>query len=296
MSSTLSESKLRDTLAADISLLEPGPTLLKKEDYVPNSLGTRGFIDLLARDMNNHFVLIELKRSDPASREAIPEVLKYAEGVKQHFRARDDEIRVIIASTEWRELLVPFSRFVADSAISVVGLRIIADSGADPLRVESIAPLKLSAGRFLAPWHELNYYLGEESLAKGIRDYEAACTAKGIEDYVLVVLRAAPDFYAAAQERFRANLAEMQQEFGQTNKARVEAMTSTLPNHQFALYFAPQILDREFCLAVIASDPKLLEQTEDTLTDMGEEEGLSFLHETLGTLPPEIHRDGFEIG
>ncbi len=296
MSSTPSESTIRDALAANISVLEPGLTLLKKEEYIPNSLGTRGFIDLLARDLSNHFVLVELKRSGAASREAIHEVLKYTEGVKQRFRARDDEIRVIIASTEWQELLVPFSRFVADSTISVVGLKIVADSGADSLLAEKVAPLKVSTGRFLAPWHELNYYLAEDSLSKGISDYEAACEAKGIKDYVLVVLRAAPGFYAAAQEDFRANITEMHQEFGETDKARIEEMTATLPNYQFALYYAPQILDREFCLAVIATNPELLKETEDTLKDMGEEEGLSLLHETVNTLPPEIHRDGGEIG
>ena len=296
MASSLPEGELRDALAANISVLEPGLTLLKKEEYIPNSLGTRGFIDLLARDPDNHFVLVELKRSDAASREAIHEILKYTEGVKRHFRARDDEIRVIIASTEWRELLVPFSRFVADSAMSVTGLRIIVDSGINSLRVESIAPLKLTTGRFLAPWHELNYYLSERNLAEGIRDYEAACTAKGIEDYVLTVLRASPGFHDAAQDEFRANLAEVLQQFGQKDEARVEEMASKLPNYQFALYFAPQTLDREFCLAVIARDPKLLEETEHTLADMEEEEGLSFLHETLYAFPPEIRRDWGEIG
>ena len=89
----------------------------------PNELGTRGFIDLFARDTHGHFVLIELKRSASSSRDAIHEVLKYVEGVKAYLGARDHEIRVFIVSTDWTELLVPFSRFVAHSTISVRRLK-----------------------------------------------------------------------------------------------------------------------------------------------------------------------------
>lgn len=174
----MDEASLRDLLAKDIGVIEAGLSLLDKEKYIPNSLGTRGFIDLYARDKNGHHVLIELKRSNAASREAIHEVLKYVEGVKRHLGARDDEIRVIIASTEWDELKVPFSRFVADTTISVAGLHLMVDASGN-VSAHPVAPQPITGGRHLAPWHELNLYVDEASLQKGISGYEAACKHKG---------------------------------------------------------------------------------------------------------------------
>jgi RecB family endonuclease NucS len=78
----------------------------------PSDIGTRSFIDILARDDRERWVLIELKRSNAAAREAIHEIFKYTETVKKHLGARDDELRAIIVSTEWKELLIPFSRLV----------------------------------------------------------------------------------------------------------------------------------------------------------------------------------------
>jgi hypothetical protein len=122
------EAELRDLLAFQLDKLEKGLKLIQKEKYIPNELGTRGFIDLLAHDADGRWVLLELKRSDAAAREAIHEIFKYVEGVKAHLRARDDEIRVMIVSTEWKELLVPFSRFVYDTSIAVKGVFLEVDS------------------------------------------------------------------------------------------------------------------------------------------------------------------------
>ncbi len=98
--------------------------MLQKEQYIPNEYGTKSFIDLYATDEEKRHVLIELKRSDAAARQAIHEVNKYVESVKRHFGAKDSEVHVIIASTEWAELLLPFSRFYADAGFSVEGMQI----------------------------------------------------------------------------------------------------------------------------------------------------------------------------
>lgn len=42
----MTESELRDLIAKDITVLEKGLRLLKKEKYIPKELGTRSFIDL----------------------------------------------------------------------------------------------------------------------------------------------------------------------------------------------------------------------------------------------------------
>lgn len=71
---------MRDLLARDISKLKRGLTLLQKEQYIHNKHGTKDFIDLYAKDEDNCHVLIELKRSAAASRQALHEVSKYIEG------------------------------------------------------------------------------------------------------------------------------------------------------------------------------------------------------------------------
>jgi RecB family endonuclease NucS len=71
----MTEAEIRDLLASQIDVLERGLTLIEKEKFIPNYIGTRSFIDLFARDPFGHFVLIELKRSNSAARDAIHEVL-----------------------------------------------------------------------------------------------------------------------------------------------------------------------------------------------------------------------------
>ena len=83
------ESILRDLIAQKIQKLKPDLTLLQKEQYIPNEYGTKSFIDLYATDEEKRHVLIELKRSDAAARQAIHEVNKYVESVKRHFGAKD---------------------------------------------------------------------------------------------------------------------------------------------------------------------------------------------------------------
>ena len=79
----MEEIALQNLIAQNICKLKPGLTLLNKEQYIPNKHGTKGFIDLYAKDEKGRHVLIEIKRSNAAAREANHEVNKYVEGVKQ---------------------------------------------------------------------------------------------------------------------------------------------------------------------------------------------------------------------
>lgn len=84
----MKESALRDLIAQKISQLKPGLTLLQKEQYIPGEHGTKSFIDLYARDEKGRHVLIELKRSNTAARQALHEVSKYVEQVKRTLAQR----------------------------------------------------------------------------------------------------------------------------------------------------------------------------------------------------------------
>jgi RecB family endonuclease NucS len=107
--SVANEAAIRDELAKRLELIEPGLTLVKTNFPLPNAHGTRGFLDILARDTTGMLVVIEIKRSDSTAREAIHEVLKYVELLRRERGMANDRLRAIIVSTTWRELLVPFS-------------------------------------------------------------------------------------------------------------------------------------------------------------------------------------------
>jgi hypothetical protein len=292
----MNEDDLRDLLASQLEKLEPGLALIKKEQFVPNSLGTRGFIDLFARDAQNHFVLIELKRSGPASREALHEVLKYVEGVKAHLGAREHEIRAFIVSTDWSELLVPFSRFVADSTIAIRGYKISIGRN-NKISIVDVAPLKSSQGRLLAPWHELNFYKSEVDLQRGIREYEACCKKKNIQDFVIVVLDPPTGFNEAAKDEFRLRMREIAFNSGETpDDQRIDELAKKLDDYFGALYFAMQMLDRDACLRIIANDKERASEAEEILPGMEEEEALSYLHESVYACRPTPYRNSYEIG
>ena len=53
----------------------------KKEQYIPNKFGTRGFTDLYPKNEFGEHVIIEIKRSNSAAREALHEVNKYVESI-----------------------------------------------------------------------------------------------------------------------------------------------------------------------------------------------------------------------
>jgi hypothetical protein len=292
----VTEDELRDRLAVDIEVLELGLTLLEKEKYIPNELGTRGFIDLFARDRNGHFVLIELKRSNAAAREAIHEVLKYVEGVKTHLGAREHEIRVFIVSTAWKELLVPFSRFVTDSEISVRGINITIG----PRRVietTDVSPIATAKGRVIAPWHELNFYKSESDLLRGLCEYEESCKQKSIADYVLVVLDPPRGFNEASKDAFRNQMRSMASEFGdEPDEARIEELTERLDSCAAAIYFGMQMLDRTSCLKIISPHKEEYEETLECLQGMEEDEALCYLHENVYAVEPRPYRNSYEIG
>jgi len=284
------EDQLRDKLAEDIQVLEPGLRLIDKEAYLPHPLGTRSFVDLLAFDHAKKYVLIELKRSAEASREAIHEVYKYIEAAKAHLGARDDQLRVIVASRDWKELLLPFSRFATDTSISIRGLALNV-RGTGDLEATVVEPLPITRGAYLAPWHDLNLYYDTESLNRGIREYEANCRARNIQDYVLIVLKATPGFTQQPRSQtIRALLSALS-----GNDAAARSAGNKSDHYEYILYFAMRMLNRIEGLALIRN-PSEKQEIEETFESSGEEDGLRYMHEVISSMEPRPHRDWYEIG
>ncbi len=291
----MKESALRDLIAQNIGKLKPGLTLLQKEQYIPSEHGTKSFIDLYAKDEKGHHVLIELKRSIAASRQAIHEVNKYVERVKQYFGAKDSELYVIIASTEWTELFLPFSRFCADAGFFIEGIQIDVAENESDFQARSIAPLPITQGRFIAPWHNVYWYTDKDSFQQGIATIEDAYRQKGIDDYVIVQFYL-PD-HSTPEER-RDALQESVASMLNVPKAEVSASIPefSIPVHEYMAYTAVQMLSRDKCLQIISCDENKIEEAQELLPSMDDEEALCYLHESVESADPSPKCDGYEIG
>lgn len=294
MAINMKEAALRDLIAGHIQKLKPGLKLFKKEQYIPGKYGTDSFIDLYAADEENRHVLIELKRSDAAARQALHEVTKYVENVKEYLGARDGEIHVIIASTKWHELLLPFSRFAKEAGFSIEGLSIeVTDNGAD-FEVSPITPLPIIQGRLIAPWHNLYWYKDENSLKSGIEDIEKVYAQKGIEDYVIAVFYL-PD-ESTPEERQEAMRQQVVQLIG-SDAAKLPQLPE-VPVYEYIAYTALQMLSRETCMEILSKDSAIFHAAEEFLADedLAEEDILAFLHDEVEAAEPVPYRDFYEIG
>jgi hypothetical protein len=288
----MKEPQLRDLVSLNISKLESGLTLLQKEQYIPNEFGTRGFVDLYAKDEADNHVLIELKRSNTSSREALHEVTKYVEGVKRHFGVKDDEIRVIVASTEWTELLVPFSRFAEDATFSLRGYEVIVTDDNSNFDAKPVQTLPLSQGRFIAPWHEMYWYADESSFENGICSIQSICQEKGINDYVLAKIYLSNELNA--EERKAAMRASVAQMIG-IDESEVSSFPE-IPVYKYIAYVGLQLLTKEKYMQILSSDSSAIEEVRECLHDMDEEEALCFLHESVKAMNPRPQCDSYEIG
>jgi hypothetical protein len=137
----MNEAKLRDFLANDLSLIEPGLTLLAKEYPIRNTTGAAGRIDLLARDRFGNLVVIELKRSDGCARTAVHELFKYLALLQFEKGLPPQKLRCVLISTTWHELLVPFSKVARTSPYTVQGRRLVLAAGV-PCGTELVELLK----------------------------------------------------------------------------------------------------------------------------------------------------------
>lgn len=290
---TAKEAHVRDSLAGCLEKLEPGLTFINKEAMLPSSIGTTGFIDLLAQDAEQRYVLIEVKKSGPATREALHEILKYIENAKSHLGLREHELRVIVASVEWRELLVPFSSFVQRTSCRVEGYHLSVDDAGSVIGAEVVEPLAVQSERVLAPWHELRFYVDEQSLLDGIASYEKASTAKRLESFVLVILDPPvghPEgFPSTKQITNREMLAAMAAGMGQPVKDIPTQLYSS------AIYFAMQQLRKEEYISLLPPDAASTAETLESISDMDDEEAIFSLHEAVLDLQPRPKGDFLEI-
>lgn len=97
------ESDLRDFLAKNLSQIEPGLQLYQDEGITGVEFPVGGrFIDILALDAHQDFVVIELKVSRGYDR-VIGQILRYMAWIKKHHAESGQGVRGIIAAREISE-------------------------------------------------------------------------------------------------------------------------------------------------------------------------------------------------
>lgn len=276
------EAELRDKLINKLHILDKSLVFLEKETYIPNSLGTRGFIDILARDDKGHLVVIELKKSNSSSREALHEVLKYLEGIKKQKGLRDDEICTMIVSTHWQELIVPFSSFYGQCKCNIEGYQLKLNDSFEPIYAEKIDPLLLNNGRLFCDHHMLRVYTSEENMKVGVESHIKCFEEKGVSDYVLVVLNAPDGWRNKELTAIESNLKQFYKKVEDNPSNETDTMQRIrehLPDYKFIIYSATLLQDEKSYWSIIEKDKDIFEEVSEIIDDYEGEDKIDTLHD-----------------
>ena len=183
------EKIIRTNLAKNLSFIDSNLELIKEEYSLPNYYGSKGYIDILAKDSDNNYVIIEVKRSNQSARQALHEITKYHSLLQQHFHVKNSEIRTIIISTEWAELLVPFSEFKKDSQKCIDGYRLEIDDDYSLKNLTYIEPLKGEWTRNLSRGHHIFLYETDKLFGESIEKTKLLLPSFGIDDFIILKMK-----------------------------------------------------------------------------------------------------------
>ena len=93
-------------------------------------------------------------------------------------------------STEWDELLIPFSSLCQNSTVNIEGYRIQVSENRTLSSVKRVQPIMHNHERLFCEHHMLRAYTTEQKLQQAIQEHITSFETKGIYDYVLVILKA----------------------------------------------------------------------------------------------------------
>lgn len=231
----MKESQIRDVLIQNLQILNPSYKFLNKEAYLPSDIGTRSFIDILACDENGKYIVIELKKSNATARQAIHELFKYLEALKENLAVKTDEIELVVVSTEWDELLVPFSSFLSNVDLKTTGFQLLLED--NKIYAKKINATATSQDRILSSVQMAHYYCSQ-SLQNGIKEHVDFFTKRDIESFVLVILKAPENYKEMVLESIHNFEIGM---YGKIKTSNYDAF----PNYEYMIYSGNQLLSLE---------------------------------------------------
>lgn len=188
------ENELREQLANHLDLIEPGLCLVGTEYPIANAKGTRGRIDILARDRHRSWVVIELKRSDSTARQALHEVTKYTELLRREEGLRQDRIRAVIVSTTWDELLVPVSNLARDWSHNLRGYHLVVGTNGELARADRVELLSAPSVPEVTPIQFIYFFDTEEERDRGWQCVVNRAAEAGANDLLAADIRRVRDF------------------------------------------------------------------------------------------------------
>ncbi len=182
------ETNIRDYIASNLDIVEHNLKLIDTEYYLKHTGASSGFVDILAQDEYNQFVVIEIKRSDVSARNSLNELFKYLYLLKNNYNVDDHDIRFIILSTTWHELLIPYSEFFAQTNLSIQGYQI--DWVENEIKKKlPIKKLKQKDSCSFSPSGMVYLYEGDEArIKRGIREIQSQLIETGINDFIIIHL------------------------------------------------------------------------------------------------------------
>lgn len=152
------EAYIRDFLVNNLDFIEPELQFISKEFPLKNSYGAGGRIDILAKDKFGLFVIIEIKISDKSARTALHELQKYIALFQVNLGLNAEKCRCILISTEWHELLLPFSQFSETVDYQIDGYQLILDEEGIPIDKKIVLPNLQEEETHIFPLHNIYLY------------------------------------------------------------------------------------------------------------------------------------------
>jgi len=147
---------------------------------------TKGRIDILAKDRFGQYVVIEIKKSNSTARETLHELHKYTGLLRINYRLAPDRIRCVVVSTQWKELLVPYSEFCRSFQYNVQGLLLTLDDHGNPVTVSKIIPLpEVPIGR-VCPEHLSYLFTSSHRRDFVMEQLKSSLDHLGIKDYSIL--------------------------------------------------------------------------------------------------------------
>ncbi|HHX8507228.1 TPA: endonuclease NucS domain-containing protein [Vibrio diabolicus] len=182
----MNENEIRDYISSRLHLVEDGLELVDKEHYLKNDHGASGFLDIFVRSKTGQLVIIEIKRTNSAAREAIQELYKYAALIRSRYLVKNVDYKLLVLSVEWHELRTPFSEFVKHAPYEVSGGEIVLNEKGEVTEINEIAVIEPPAQRQISRRQFLWRFQDKKSLEKGLSVLSKHMVNAGLKDFVFV--------------------------------------------------------------------------------------------------------------
>ncbi|WCM90818.1 hypothetical protein M5C98_07590 [Acidovorax sp. NCPPB 3576] len=127
-----------------------------------------------------------MKRSNQAARAALHELTKYVALLKSTLGVQLERIRVLLISTDWHELAVPFSEYLRTVEVPTEGLVIQAEPNGEVTSVKKFTPVTLERPLSLERMQQIYLYENAEKRDQALAQIANAARQASIVDFIIL--------------------------------------------------------------------------------------------------------------